>query len=388
MDTLHREERLDATAAHHRSLATEHLTGAPEGDFRARWQRLAGSGLLRTARQWQHRDRELDPGEGSVSHAVAAIEGIGLAGTEPGLCYAFASQLFGIQLPLSHLLSEAQHTMLSGVEDGTALLCHASTETGGGSDPLSGDVRAERRPDGSYRLHGTKSFITAAPVADVGLVFARTGEGRSPFALSAFLVDLTDGTVTRGERVTKTALKDAPMGSLTFTGTVVPPGSLVGAEGAGLSVLGTTTTWERALLLAYALGPMRLLLDRVVEWAGKRHHFGRPMGSSHQVAARVSDMALRLERSRTMVRAMAARLDAGVPVRRLSSAAALTKISVSEDYVALTRHATALAGVRAFVEDSGLTASLADPMAALTYAGPNDLLSVAVARDLGLPVEN
>ncbi|MFD0382169.1 acyl-CoA dehydrogenase family protein [Streptomyces stramineus] len=315
------------------------------------------------------------------------IEGIGLAGADPGVVYALASQVFGMQYPLRAVLPRDAWESVAHVQDGRVLLCHALTERKGGSDPLSMDTRARRDGEG-YVLDGAKTFITAAPVADLALVFARTDEGRSPFALSAFLFPVERPGVTRAEPFAKTALPGVPMGELVFDGVRLPASALIGGEGSGLAVLSSTTTWERALLLGYALGPMRRTLQRVTDWASERGHFGRRMGSSHQVAARLSDMALALHRSRSLLYGMAARLDAGTPTRRLSAEAALTKISVSEDYVRLTGHATALSGVRAFIADSELPADLHSPMAALTYAGPNDLLRVGVAREFGLPVEN
>ncbi|MGC4868682.1 acyl-CoA dehydrogenase family protein [Micromonospora sp. DT53] len=373
---------LTEVAERYGALGDKQPPGPPTAaEFRERWRELASLGFFRYAEQ-------ANDGAGRVSRAVAAIEAYGRAGGDPGFCYAATSQLFGIQFPLNALLNGAQRELLSGVADGSVMLCHASTETSGGSDPLSGSVRATPAGDGGYLLNGTKSFVTAAPVADLGLVFARTDEGRSPFAMSAFLVDLHDPSVTREGPFTKTALTGAPMGALTFTDTPVPAANLVGDEGAGLWVMSTTTTWERALLLSYALGLMGRLLDQTVEWCRTRRHFGRAMGSSHQVAARVAEMVLRHRRSRTMIRAMASRFDTATSYAGLATDAALTKISVSEDYVRFSQEAALLSGVRAFVADTGLTAALADPLAAMTYAGPNDLLRIAIARDSGLPVVN
>ncbi|MCX4849512.1 acyl-CoA dehydrogenase family protein [Streptomyces sp. NBC_00893] len=371
-----------ASSAELARAALARTTGA---DFRTRWKALVTQGLLSAG---SRAPAAGSGGPGPVTTALATIEGIGLAGAPAGLCYALASQRFGIQHPLQSMLSEQALHSLGDVTSGDVLLCHALTEEGGGSDPLSMSTSAERQADGSYLLTGMKSFVTAAPVADIGLVFARTSADRNPFALSAFLVDLRVPEVKRSEPFAKTALTEVPMGSLTFGGVRLAPDRLVGQEGSGLALLTVTTAWERAMLLSYALGPMRHVLDRTVDWCKSREHFGRKMGSSHLVAARVADMALALHRSRELVYRMAARLDAGERPRHLAAAAALTKISVAEDYVMFTKQAAMLGGVRSFIEDSGLCADLISPMAASTYAGPNDLLRVTVARELGLPVEN
>ncbi|MFE1586139.1 acyl-CoA dehydrogenase family protein [Streptomyces sp. NPDC058737] len=370
------EEIVDA----YRDLAAPLAERDGDADFTARWRAMADLGVLRLAPPDA-------TAPGPVTRALAMIEGIGLAGVDPGLCYALASQVFGMQFPLRATLPAAAWHAVADVQDGRTLLCHALTERGGGSDPFSMETRAVRDADG-FVLDGAKTFITAAPVADRAIVFARTARGRSPFALSAFLLPLDLPGVRRGETFAKTALPTVPMGELIFEGARLPADALLGEEGSGLAVMASTTAWERSVILGYALGPMHRLLARTVEWAAGRDHFGRRMGASHQVAARVSDMALALHRSRVQLYTMAARLDAGTPARQLAAEAALTKISVSEDYVRMTEHATALSGVRAFLPGFDLAADLSSPMAALTYAGPNDLLRVAVARQLGLPVEN
>ncbi|KUJ69158.1 isovaleryl-CoA dehydrogenase [Streptomyces albus subsp. albus] len=353
--------------------------------LRADWRRLASLGVLPPLTAPGPADGPADAGYGEVSGTLAAIEGIGLAGVDGGLVYAMASQAFGMQYPLRPWLTAEQRAALDGLAGGERLLCHALTEPGGGSDPLSMTTRAEPQPDGGYLLDGEKRFITAAPVADTALVFARTGEA-GPFALSAFLVDLDAPGVLRGDPLPKTALPGIPMGGLRLTGVRVPAARRIGEEGAGLAVLTATTTWERALLLGYALGSMRRTLDRTVEWAKERRHFGRRMGASHLVAGRIADMALALYRSRRLLYGAAARLDAGVSVRALGDEASLIKISVTEDHQAFARHAAQLGGVRAYIGDSELAVDLIGPMAGSTYAGPNDLLRITVARQLGLPV--
>lgn len=352
------------------------LAGLPvDTDFRGSWRKVAAAtGILAAP--------------ASIAEAVAAVEGLGLGGLDPGLLYGMTSQLFGIQMPLSRLLTAEQQGLLTGTDTGDTLLCHASTEERGGSDLLGTATRAEPQPDGSYELTGTKAFVTAAPVADVALVLARTDPGRHPFSLSAFLVDLRQPGVSRDAPVPKTALPGVPMGALHFDRVRVPATGLVLGEGGGLTVMNATTTWERALLLSYALGSMRLLLDRTTEWCRERRQFDRPMGASHQVAGRVADIALRIHRSRAQLYSLARRLDAGVPIRHLTAEAAMVKISVTEDHVRVVQEAAVLAGVRAYV---GGEATCADPLSALaglTYAGPNDLLRVTVARELGLPVGN
>lgn len=376
---VEQDEELNDLVARYQEMGAT-LASAACSDFTERWRALATTGVFGVGQEGRRTEAI-----GAAVRGVAAIEGLGLGGLDPGLCYAAASQLFGIQMPIARLLAPEQHAMILP-SCNPPILCHASTEETGGSDPLGCTTNAKRMADGSYILTGQKSFITAAPVADVAVVFARTCPGRSPFALSAFLVDLSLPGVEMGAAIPKTVLRGVPMGSIMFHDVRVGADRLIAAEGAGLSILNATTTWERALLQSYAFGIARRLLERTTDWCESREHFGRRMGASHQVAARLADMAMRLHRSRVLVYAISAEIDAGVNVSQLATVAAICKVSVTEDFLRLAEHATALAGVRAFVEDSSLAVDVASALAGLTYAGPNDLLRIVIARDVGLSV--
>ena len=58
------------------------------------------------------------------------------------------------------------------------------TEPNAGSD-LGGIATRATKVDGGYRLQGSKTWVTSAPVADFFTVFARTTEGK----LTIFLVE-------------------------------------------------------------------------------------------------------------------------------------------------------------------------------------------------------
>lgn len=329
-----------------------------------------------------------EPGNGVIENAVAVIEGVGRAGVPPGLCYALTSQIFGIQWPLSTLARKPLDPYADGLADGSIVLCHALTEETGGSDPLSMRTAAVRTADGDFRIDGRKAYVTAAPEADLILTFARTEEARHPFSLSAFLIPADRAGVTRSEPFDKVALTEVPMGAIDFDSVQATEADLVTMEGSGLAFLSSTTTWERALLLSYAIGGMDATIDRVVVWLRDREQFGRSLGSNPLVASHVADLATIRYRVRALVYDMARRIDAGTPLSALSTDAAQVKISCAQDLLHFESTAAPLFGARAVIADSGFSVNASSAMAASIYAGTNDLLRVSIARDLGLPVEN
>jgi alkylation response protein AidB-like acyl-CoA dehydrogenase len=359
----------------------------PGNDVRTAWQRLLA---LDTVADIVGAPFRAGRGSGAIVHAVAVLEGLGRGGLAPGLCYALASQLFGIQWPLAllgdALTEDQQHSIVAG----TTMLCHALTEETGGSDPLSMTTEAVSDLDSptGYCLSGRKAFVTAAPVAGLALTFARTAPGRSPFALTGFLVPTDLAGITRGTPLPKLALSDIPMGNLDFDQVRLPARAAVTPEGGGMALLMDTTTWERALLFSYAVGIAQRKLDQLCAWLGERHQFGRPLGASPLVAARVAELAILVHRMRTLVNDIAADIDSGRPLRVLASRAAMVKVSCAQDLAAFESGAGVLSGVRAVIADSGSTADMPSALAASIYAGTNDLLRIGIARDLGMPVEN
>src|SRR4051812_18263512 len=81
---------------------------------------------------------------------------------------------------------EQKQQWLPRMATGDVLGCFCLTEPDHGSDPAALESTAVREGD-SYRINGTKIFITNGDVAGGGLVVARTG-GPGARGVSAFLV--------------------------------------------------------------------------------------------------------------------------------------------------------------------------------------------------------
>lgn len=376
-----RDRLVDQAALEAAELAPQ-LAGLP---LSAAWKRLVALESVSTIMRSSLFEKR---GNGAIVDTVAVIEGLGRGGIAPGLIYALTSQIFGIQWPLAAVEGALSAEQCDRIIDGSILLCHALTEESGGSDPLSMTTAATPTEDGSYRLTGRKAYVTAAPIADLSLTFARTSPGRNPFALTAFLVPTDTRGVSRSAPFDKSALPEIPMGAIDFDDVSLPATAAVTAEGSGLALLTSTTTWERALLMSYAVGLMQRTLETAVQWTTSRTQFGRQMGQSPLTASRVADLAIGVHRVRTLVNDIAAKVDSSAQLRSLAAEAAMVKISCAHDLMEFETLAGRLFGARAVIADSGYAINTSTALAASIYAGTNDLLRISIARDLGLPVEN
>jgi alkylation response protein AidB-like acyl-CoA dehydrogenase len=323
----------------------------------------------------------------SVAHAVAAFEGIGTASTDTGMLYAMASQVFGVQMPLLMMASaEVRESVVRPAIAGDLTLAYAFTEEASGSDIYSTGTRAVKDGD-DWVLTGSKAFITNAPMADVALVFALTGEGRSPFALSAFVVDMTSAGASHGREFEKVGFRTVRMGELCFDGVRVPKSHVVGRPGAGLSVLTESVGWERSAALAALLGPMRRVLGQVTEWTRTRQAYDAPIGSFQQVSARVADLVVSHMMCRMAVYDIAGRLGDGSSTQPLMQDIAATKLFVTETYRQFMLDAMQPFGVRGFLYDHEIQQHVRDSLAATIWAGTSESMRNTIAKLQGLPVE-
>lgn len=327
-------------------------------------------------------------GEGRpVSHVVAAFEGLGRGCRDSGLVYAAISQVFGIQMALVLLASdELLDRYLPAIITGDLALAHGFTEEDGGSDAFGMTTSAVKH-DGGWMLNGTKTFITNAPNADLAMVWAKTGDGRSPFALSCFLVDMRTAGASHGRTFEKIALRTVHMGELVFENVVVPNDHVIGRAGGGLQALTESTGWERAVLLTSALGPMARVLDEVVEWTKDRQAYDRPIGSFQQVSAKVADMVMRYKMSRMAIYDMASRLGHGESIQAWMQDVAIAKLFVSENYLPFMMDAVQTFGVRGILTDWPVQQDLRDAIPSTIYVGTSESMRNTIAKLQGVPVE-
>ena len=100
--------------------------------------------------------------------------------------FAFAMQGLGMGA-ISLFGSASQRAWLEKTRSGAAIPAFAMTELDSGSDVAATSTTATHLQD-RYVLNGEKTYISNGGIADIYVVFARTGEAPGARGLSAFLV--------------------------------------------------------------------------------------------------------------------------------------------------------------------------------------------------------
>ena len=209
---------------------------------------------------------------------------------------------------------------LRPIVEGKVRSSFAMTEPhpGGGSDPSMIRTRAERR-GGVYVVTGAKWFITGAETAAHFILIARTSDDPR-HGLTAFLFH-------RDQPGWRIARRIGIMGpeehgghcELEFDGLEIPAADVLLGEGRGLKVTQVRLGPARLTHCMRWLGAARRAHDMAVDYARRRHAFGRLIGEHEGVGFMLADNEMDLQHCRLAVWHAAWLLDQGQHARTETS---------------------------------------------------------------------
>jgi alkylation response protein AidB-like acyl-CoA dehydrogenase len=346
------------------------------GEFpRELWEACAEFGLqgLLVPTEW-------NGGGQDILSAVAVLEGVGYGALDNGLVFSVAAQVASCAAPLVEFGTEAQkREWLAGLADGTTIGATGVTEPDSGSSVLAlGTTATEDR--GDWVLDGSKTFVTNAPLADLFLIYARTG-GSGFAGLTCFLVPRETEGLTVGAPIAKMGLRTSPMAQVFLEGCRLPGSAVLGGVGSGAMIFNQTMDVERLLVMAPSVGVMERLLERCVGHARQRTAGSVPIGKHQSIAHRIADMELDLEAARLLLyRAAWHRHHRGTATRE----SALAKLAVSEAYVNSCRSAVQIFGGYGYMVEYELERELRDALATTLYVGTSEIQRNLIAGLRGL----
>jgi len=319
-------------------------------------------------------------GEGALS-TVIALEALGYACHDNGLTFGISALLTSVLPTLIDFASDAQKArVLPALVRGDSIACYAMTEEATGSDAYALRTTATQKGD-SYMLNGEKWFITFAPVADVGLIYATTNPKAGKWGLSLFLVDMKTPGLEVSPVQSKMGLRTVPMGKLILHDCAVPANCLIGKAGAGASLFNHSQEWERACILAGQIGMMERQLEACVAFARDRQAFGQSIGKFQAISNRIAEMKLRLETARLLTYRAAWLKDQGKPAML---DAALANLHLGESFLQNSLEAVRIHGARGYLTEFEVERDLRDAMGGPIYGGTSDIQRNIIARLMGL----
>jgi glutaryl-CoA dehydrogenase len=127
---------------------------------------------------------------------------------------------------LTYGSEEQKQRWLPRLQSGAAIGCFGLTEPGFGSNP-AGMLTTARRDGNGWILNGEKTWITNGSMADVAVIWARTGEG-----IQGFLVERGTPGFAASDLHGKLSMRASVTSSLSFSDCRIPDGNILpGAKG-------------------------------------------------------------------------------------------------------------------------------------------------------------
>ncbi len=245
-------------------------------------------------------DRAVMTELGELGFLGSTIEGYGCAGVSY-VCYGLVARevervdsgyrsMMSVQSslvmhPIHAYGTEAQRQRyLPRLARGEIIGCFGLTEPDHGSDPGGMITRARKIP-GGYRLKGTKTWITNAPVADVFIVWAKDDSG----TIRGFILEKGMKGLSAPKIEGKFSLRASVTGQIVMEDVEIPEESLL-PNVSGLKGPFGCLNNARFGIAWGALGAAEFCWHAARDYTLDRKQFGRPLAANQLIQKKLADM--------------------------------------------------------------------------------------------------
>ncbi len=165
--------------------------------------------------------------------------------------------------------------------------CFGLTEPDAGSDPSRMTTRAERVA-GGYRLFGTKTWISNAPIADVFVVWAKLSDGGES-AVRGFVLQKGTKGLSAPKIEGKLSLRTSVTGEIVMDGVEVGEDALLPNVSGLKGPFGCLTRARYGIALG-TMGAAEDCWHRARDYVLDRKQFGRPLAANQLIQKKLADM--------------------------------------------------------------------------------------------------
>lgn len=274
--------------------------------------------------------------------------------------------------------AEQKEQYLRPVVTGEKKLAFALTEPGAGSDAGSMSTTAVLDGD-DYILNGRKCFITAAPLADYAVVFAKTQMGVGTKGVTAFIVDMKAPGVSCGKPENKMGIIGCATSDIILENVRVPKKNRLGMEGRGFKIAMQTLDTGRLGVAAQGIGVAQGCLDEAIKYMKERKQFGRRLADFQALSFMIAEMATKLEAAKQLVYRAAYMMDTGQDV---TMAASMAKYYATEVCNEIAQKAVQIHGGYGFIKDYKIERMFRDCRVFTIYEGTSQIQQLVISGKL------
>ena len=260
---------------------------------------------------------------------------------------------------------------------GEWLGCFGLTEPDTGSDAANQKTRAVQQDDGSWKLNGSKMWISLGNYSKLALVFAQTDPALQHKGLACFVVEADQDGFQPTEIKGKMGLWASDTAQIALDDVVAAPDSMLGEIGDGFKVAMSALDSGRYSVAAGCVGICQGSVEESVKYATERHAFQRPIASFQLVQEMIADMVVRTDAARMLVYRAGALKDAGKPSTTETS---IAKYFATEAACWCADRAIQVHGGAGYVDDHPVERFYRDARVTTLYEGTSQIQKLIIGR--------
>jgi acyl-CoA dehydrogenase len=281
---------------------------------------------------------------------------------------------------LAHGTEEQRSRWLPKLVSGERVSAIAMSEPDAGSD-LQAIRTTAVREGGSYRLNGSKTFISNGQIADFIVVVAKTDPAAGHKGVSLLVVEADEVQgFQRGRKLEKIGLDAQDTSELFFVDARVPESNLLGGEeGRGFAQLMNELPRERLLMAIGGVINMELALQTTIEYVKNRKAFGKQVIEFQNTQFRLAECKAQATVAKVFVNDCIAKVLQGGLDNTLS---AIAKMWVTDVECKVMDECLQLHGGYGYIKDYPIARLFCNSRAQRLYGGTNEIMKVVIARTL------
>nr|WP_315183991.1 acyl-CoA dehydrogenase family protein [uncultured Albidiferax sp.] len=315
-------------------------------------------------------------------YSVVQIEELARAGIT-GIGYSLHSEI--VAPYLLHYATPAQKAKyLPQMASGAMVGAIAMSEPAAGSDLQGIQSTAIVQPDGSYRLNGSKTFITNGWHADLVVVVAKTNPAAGAKGTSLFLVERGMPGFTVGKRLKKLGMKAQDTAELFFDNVHLQADQLLGGslhENRGFVCLMEQLPWERLQIAITAVAAAQAAIDWTVAYVKERKVFGQPVASFQNTRFTLAELQTEVQVAQVFIDRCTELL---LQDRLDTATASMAKYWTTDLQCKVMDQCVQLFGGYGYMWEYPITRAYADARVQRIYGGTNEIMKEVITRAMGL----
>jgi glutaryl-CoA dehydrogenase len=303
--------------------------------------------------------QELERGDSGI-RSFASVQG--------ALCmypiYAFGSE-------------EQKQEYLPRMASGEVIGCFGLTEPDFGSNP-AGMITTARKDGDGWVLNGAKMWITNGSMADIAIIWAKTGAIDDPKSIRGFIVPTDTPGFSARDQKGKLSLLASDTSELALQDVRVGPEALL-PESGGLKSPLMCLTQARYGIAFGAVGAAMACLDEAVRYAKERMMFDQPIGAKQIQQVRLADMLTGITQGQLLCLQLGRLKDKGTMRPQQVSLAKRANCDMATD---VAREARRLLGANGILVEYSAMRHMANLESVYTYEGTHDVHGLILGQDL------